>query len=154
MTTERTEVTIGNRTTPAVELVYDRDCPNVSDCRNALRLALTEFGAQFGAQLLWGEWDRNSTGTPAEYRSFGSPTVLVNGRDVDALTEAGEPDGNSCRVYANDESGSFSGAPSVQSIVNALRSVVAGVRVTQSGRHSDAHNADAPNADAGVRCAC
>lgn len=142
-------MTTENRAAPKIELVYDRDCPNVSDCRDALRLALTEFGTQLGTQLSWGEWDRNCTDTPTAYRSFGSPTVLVNGRDVYAPTEAGEPDGNSCRIYTNDASGSLSGAPSVQSIVNALGSVAAGGPVTQSGTHTDAHNADAD-----IRCAC
>ncbi|MGI9091374.1 MAG: hypothetical protein ACR2GG_09750 [Gemmatimonadaceae bacterium] len=140
MTTERTEVTTENRAAPRIELVYDRDCPNVSDCRDALRLALTEFGVQ----LSWGEWDRNSADTPAAYRGFGSPTVLINGRDMYASAEAVAPEGNSCRIYADDKSGSLSGAPSVRSIVNALGSVAAGGPVTQIDTHADASN----------QCAC
>lgn len=113
-----------NPADPKIELVYDSDCPNVCGCRNALRLALAQFGAQNGAQLgaelSWSEWDRNSVDTPTAYRSLGSPTVLVNGRDVCALTAAGEPEGNSCRIYADNESGSLSGVPSIQSILDAL----------------------------------
>lgn len=127
-----------NRAAPKIELVYDRDCPNVSGCRDALRLALTELGAP----LLWGEWDRDSLDTPTAYRSFGSPTVLVNGRDVYAPTESGKPEGNSCRIYVDDESGSLSGTPSVRSIVNALGLVAAGAPVTQTGPHTNARNAD------------
>ena len=135
-----TDMATDNRIAPNVELVYDRDCPNVGDCRDALRSALTEFGAQ----LLWHEWDRNSAGTPTVYRNFGSPTILVNGRDIHTAAQAVEPEGNSCRVYANDVDGGFSGSPSVSSIVNALiaatnddpimrRNIPSGI---QSGAHT------------------
>lgn len=101
--------------TPAVELVYDQDCPNVDECRTALREALTEIGAS----PAWREWDRNSTVTPAAYRRYGSPTVLVNGRDI-CGPGAQTTDGNSCRVYSDDERGCICGAPTVTTIVNAL----------------------------------
>ncbi len=126
-----------------IDLVYDHDCPNVSDCRHALRLALT----QFGSHLSWNEWDRNSAETPAAYRSFGSPTVLVNGRDVYALT--GEPEGNSCRIYLDGDSGSLSGMPSVQSIVNALNAATTDTTVTQTGTHAARSHAGANGG-----CAC
>ncbi len=117
--------TAENRIVPTIALVYDRDCPNVSDCRNALSSPLIELGAQ----PLWSEWDRNCVDTPAAYRGFGSPTVLVNGCDIYALDQISEADGNSCRVYADDARGGrggLSGSPSVASIVNALeRALVA-----------------------------
>jgi len=74
-----------------------------------------------GAPPTWSEWDRADAGTPAEFRSFGSPTVLVNGRDVGC--DENEPplsDANSCRVYV-DESGCLCGAPSADLIVAAIR---------------------------------
>lgn len=100
-----------------VDLVYDRDCPNVERARSMIRRALVEVGAA----VSWREWDREDAGTPAEFRNYGSPTVLVNGQDVgcDENDEA-RSDANSCRVYV-DECGCMCGAPSSQLIVEAIR---------------------------------
>jgi hypothetical protein len=100
-----------------VELVYDRDCPNVGPARATILVALGEVGAD----ALWAEWDRADAGTPLELRSYGSPSVLVNGRDVSCdENEAVRSAANSCRVY-RDDCGCVSGAPSVGSIVRAIR---------------------------------
>jgi mercuric ion transport protein len=103
------------RVQPAVALVYDQDCPNVGECRIALRAALSAVGAP----PVWNEWDRNSSATPVAYRGLGSPTVLVNGRDICGPT-ALSAHGNSCRLYPGDAGRSMCGAPSVTTIVNAL----------------------------------
>lgn len=129
VTTAARHATTDNRTVLDVGLVYDRDCPNIGDCRDALRSALTEFGVWPS----WSEWDRNSADTPTEYRRFGSPTVLVNGRDIHAPRQDVEPDGNSCRVYPNDVDGGFAGYPSVTSIVNTLMAAARGGPVVQHG---------------------
>lgn len=115
---------------PRVELVYDLECPNVDNARQALRAALGEFGVE----AVWREWDRNSSETPFGLRRYGSPTILVNGRDIagcmDQCVSHGtdpccsesktvEPDGNSCRVYRED-SGALCGTPSINLILKAL----------------------------------
>lgn len=117
-------------TLPRVELVYDLECPNVDDARQALRAALGESGLA----AVWREWDRNSSETPLGLRRYGSPTILVNGRDIvgcmddcvdqraDACcgsADAVQPDGNSCRVYLGD-SGALCGTPSINLILKAL----------------------------------
>lgn len=101
----------------SVELVYDLDCPNVKCAREAIAMALREADAPSG----WTEWDREGRDTPAALRGFGSPTVLVNGRDVSA-TDADDTraDANCCRVY-RDAGGRMSGAPAVDQIVRAVR---------------------------------
>jgi len=101
---------------PAVALVYDQDCPNVDECRTALRAALSAVGAP----PVWNEWDRNSAATPPAYRGLGSPTVLVNGHDICGPGTALAPLGNSCRIYPGDAGRSLCGAPSVTTIVMAL----------------------------------
>jgi mercuric ion transport protein len=113
---------------PVIELVYDLTCPNVERCREALRAAM----AHVGLPPSWTEWDRNDPATPAVYRPYGSPTVLVDGRDIAAPPDTvadgtaatvalrAIPSGNSCRVYSDDAVGRLSGAPSVPSIVRAL----------------------------------
>lgn len=104
---------------PRIELVFDSDCPNADHAREAIRAALKTIGLHGG----WQEWERGSAKTPVQLRTLGSPSVLVDGRDV-ASSENENPhaDANSCRIYM-DECGCICGAPSVQMIVKALVSV-------------------------------
>lgn len=106
---------------PIVELVYDRDCPNVADCRAALIVALETMGLP----TVWKEWERGSPDIPGEYLGFGSPTVLVDARDVHTGARNGESAGSSCRIYADAASGELTGFPSVSSIERALTAALA-----------------------------
>ena len=63
---------------PRIELVYFEGCPNASQARANLREAVEASGRA----LTWSEWDLMEESTPAGFRRFGSPTVLVNGADV------------------------------------------------------------------------
>ena len=104
---------------PHVELVFDPDCPNVDRARAAIRAALKTIGLP----EQWQEWDRGSAKTPVHLRKLGSPSVLVDGRDVGCREgETADADANSCRIYM-DECGCICGAPSVQTIVKALAPV-------------------------------
>jgi len=99
-----------------VELVYDRDCPNVERARTMIRAALQEVGAD----PTWTEWDREATNTPDDRRGFASPTVLVNGRGVGCEeTELIPHHANACRVYV-DTDGWVCGAPSARLIAQAI----------------------------------
>ncbi len=98
-----------------VELIYDQDCPNVEAARAQLRKAL----AAVGVPAKWQEWDREAEGVPMYVRRYGSPTILVDERDV--VGEGTESDSNCCRVYAS-ENGRLQGVPPVDKIVSALRS--------------------------------
>jgi mercuric ion transport protein len=100
-----------------IELVYDRNCPNVAAARVNIRTALAEVGAE----IQWSEWERGDAATPEAFQRHGSPTVLVNGHDVDALDAKEMPmDGCSCRIYSDDGQG-LCGAPSASVIARALR---------------------------------
>lgn len=102
---------------PMVELVYDRACPNVEQTRAMIVAAFREVGAE----VRWTEWDREDGSTPAALRSYGSPTVLVNGRDIGGADgDDSRAGANSCRIYA-DECGCVCGIPSATLIVSALR---------------------------------
>src|SRR5216683_1633211 len=96
-----------------VELIYDSDCPNVQEARKAL---LSGF-AKARVQPSWTEWDRGSPESPLYVRQYGSPTILVDGRDV----AESEPSSISdcCRIYAQGP-GKFRGVPPVSSIAAAL----------------------------------
>ncbi|HJP85728.1 MAG TPA: hypothetical protein VJ852_07040 [Gemmatimonadaceae bacterium] len=99
-----------------VELVYDRDCPHVALARSMIRAALSDVGTE----ISWTEWERADKKTPEQLRHYGSPTILVNGRDVVAENESIQTDGKSCRVYA-DENDGMRGAPRAQLIARAIR---------------------------------
>ena len=96
-----------------VEFIYDSDCPNIRHARKALLSAYSEAGRQPS----WQEWDRKSPDSPAYARQYGSPTVLVNGRDV-AGAAPGEGS-DSCRIY-DHAPGGLGGVPPVQAIASAL----------------------------------
>jgi mercuric ion transport protein len=98
---------------PAVELVWDDDCPNVDAARANLREALQRLGTAPG----WTEWRRDDPAAPEHARRAGSPAILVDGLDVEGHQNDGEA---CCRLYVGVD-GKRAGAPRVETIVNALR---------------------------------
>lgn len=109
-------------TSPEVVIVYSPGCPNLRLARRRVRAALHASDRA----LHWREWSRESPDTPAFARAYGSPTVLVEGREVAPATR-GEPGSKGaarrpdcCRLYP-DGHGALEGAPSVRAIVEALR---------------------------------
>lgn len=96
-----------------VELVYDRNCPNVELARENLLLAF----ARLSLAPKWTEWDKNSDDSPAYTRNFGSPTILVN--EKDCLGNCATDDANSCRVYDGPD-GHLIGVPSIEAITSAI----------------------------------
>ena len=97
-----------------VELIYDTDCPNVEAAREQLRRAFREIGRR----AEWQEWDRGDSLSPAHVRQFGSPTILVDGRDVAGTSPS--DGGLCCRVYHSPQKG-LQGVPPVKDIASALR---------------------------------
>ncbi len=102
---------------PTVELIYDSDCPNVPQARENL---LRAFGLT-GLVPRWREWDRADAEAPEHVRAFGSPTVLIDDRDV---ADSDATDAACCRIYAGED-GKHHGAPSVALIAAALAGVEA-----------------------------
>jgi hypothetical protein len=97
-----------------VELIYDRDCPNAETARTNLVRAL----AAANREAQWTEWDRSAPETPPHVKGYGSPTILVDGKDV--AEEAAGRTGPSCRLYRNAANG-FDRTPSLEQIAAALR---------------------------------
>ena len=95
-----------------VELVWEKDCPNVEAARQVIRDALH----QSGLAERWQEWQIGRDALPAHAHGFGSPTILVDQRDVAGQRGGGSDD--CCRVYVTDQG--FRGAPSVQAVVDCL----------------------------------
>ncbi|HEX5314642.1 MAG TPA: hypothetical protein VFX38_07045 [Gammaproteobacteria bacterium] len=100
---------------PLVELVYFSGCPQVAAAREALRVAL----AAEGLPCRWREWDRDDPAIPPPLRRCASPTILVNGRDV----EPAVVDAAACRVFSQ------AAAPWDRSVREAIR---AALRVAES----------------------
>lgn len=84
-----------------IELVYFDGCPNAGRARENLASVL-EPGS-------WVEWNLAAEDTPERFRRFGSPTVLVDGKDV-----TGEDGGNAAMACRAD------GAPSAEVVRKAL----------------------------------
>ena len=96
-----------------VELIYDRDCPHVEGARANLSRAFSEVHRAPD----WAEWDRSAGDSPARVKAFGSPTVLVNGRDV--AEDAPDASAACCRLYRSAD-GRNAGVPPVELIRGAL----------------------------------
>ncbi|MFI5323348.1 MAG: hypothetical protein ACHQ6U_07415 [Thermodesulfobacteriota bacterium] len=96
-----------------IELVYDSGCPNVERARENLRLALEQAGMETG----WQEWERGAPDMPSHLRHYGSPTILVNGKDI--IANMPDSQSESCRLYL-DMNGQLQGVPPVEAIVKAI----------------------------------
>ena len=96
---------------PRIELIYSPHCPNVEFARGRIVEALKIVGRAPS----WVEWNRESPVAPEHARLYGSPTILVDGRDV-----VGAPASlvDNCRVYASGSG--FDRAPPLQVLLDAL----------------------------------
>lgn len=98
-----------------IQLLYFEGCPNLESARAAIRDAI----AAERIDEVIEEIDVESPTAPDSVRGWGSPTILIDGKDVTGSSRA---TGSSCRLYAN-------GAPPVDEIRARLvdaRSVSAG----------------------------
>lgn len=95
-----------------VQLLSFSRCPNADAAREALRRALE----QVGLPPQFDDIDVSAPDTSMALKNWGSPTVLVNGRDV---TGESTPTGPSCRLY-EDAPTENRGIPPIDAIVRAL----------------------------------
>jgi hypothetical protein len=112
---------------PTVELIYDRDCPHVAETRARLQVAFS----QAGVVPRWREHLANDPSTPPHARGFGSPTILVAGRDIAGASLGTAPH---CRLY-QDEAGRPCGVPTVQAIADALALAMEQEGASRSSAH-------------------
>lgn len=118
-----------SKTMIKVELIYDSDCPNAEPARGVLKRALI----QAGLEAKWQEWDRADVKSPEYVQRYGSPTILIEGKDI--LGTSTEDSCRSCRVYL-DESGRLSGIPPVKLISTAIEKA----KQTTAKQVSTVHN--------------
>lgn len=98
--------------TKNADLLFVSDCPNL----DLARRRLNEAAARAGVELVVREQLVIDAEAAEELGMHGSPTILVDGRDV-AGTRASEA-AVSCRLYATPSG--LEGAPSVDDLVAAL----------------------------------
>lgn len=72
---------------PLVEFIYDGGCPNAAAARKQLLHAFSNAGVR----ATWTEWDGTDPDIPDHAKRHGSPTILVDGRDVSDGTTSGVP---------------------------------------------------------------
>ena len=96
-----------------VEIIYDADCPNLAATRSLLIEAFTKSSAS----ARWREWQRSAPDTPAYAKGYGSPTILVDGKDVGGMNT--QTRAASCRVYSSQD-GSLRRTPTLEMICSAL----------------------------------
>jgi len=112
-------VPVGDRyprgvTVPVVEILYFDGCPNYEGARELVERVAADLRIEPDVRLV----DVQTLGDAQRLRFLGSPTIRVNGRDV----EPGAAERNtfvySCRVYRTDSG--FAGTPDGRWVCDAL----------------------------------
>jgi len=105
---------------PVVEILSFEGCPNRQDAYDLVARVVSGTGVHAEVRLV----DVHDPESAERMRFLGSPTVRVNGRDV----EPGAADRTDftfgCRIYATSDG--YSGAPAEAWVVDALRSLTEG----------------------------
>jgi len=117
---------------PNVEFIYEQTCPFVRDARRRL----IEGFRQVGLTPRWSEWEVSDPDAPEHVRGLGSPTIMIDGRDISGSPR--EETENCCRIYTlNDEP---RGVPPLEMVVDALRSSDVPEQVTSPRERSRLHS--------------
>jgi Alkylmercury lyase len=85
-------------TRPLVEILYFEGCPNHESARTLVERIGSELGIEPELRLI----DVASEEESQRLRFLGSPTIRVDGVDVDPLTAERTDYGLSCRIFATD----------------------------------------------------
>jgi hypothetical protein len=84
---------------PTVEIFYFDSCPNWRETRALVERVAAEIPVELDLRLV----DVADVDSAVEQRFLGSPTVRVNGSDVEPGAEARQEYVYACRVYRTDE---------------------------------------------------
>lgn len=80
-----------------VRLVYCPTCPILPDTREALKEAIENFGRE---KIQYKETNVHAPENPPDLKHWPSPTVLINGRDIEGIVQ--NPD-QPCRLFQGDK---------------------------------------------------
>jgi len=98
-----------------IQYLYFEDCPSHEQGLARLKKVLEEESVNQEIEII----EVLSEKQAGELNFIGSPTILVNGRDIDPEGPAGQSSAFACRVYRLPE-GRFSPLPSESMIRKAL----------------------------------
>ena len=98
-----------------IELLYFSGCPTYQETERLIADTVQSLGvpAEFDSQEVRTQEDA------ARLRFLGSPTVLVNGVDIDPAARASTDYGLKCRVYRNGKQ--FTGVPPQELLKRAIQ---------------------------------
>ncbi|MGP0565491.1 MULTISPECIES: DF family (seleno)protein [unclassified Nitrospina] len=97
-----------------IELLYFADCPNHEPALAMLQQVVAEEGVQADIQSI----DITSQKMAQTMRFLGSPSIRINGKDVEGNSMADASYGRKCRIYL--DSGKPSGLPSRETLKKAV----------------------------------
>lgn len=98
-----------------IELLYWEGCPSHPEAKALLEQVLTELGRDDPIVMTEVKSDEEAE----RLRFPGSPTIRVDGRDIDAMGASGRPS-LTCRIY-HLSNGRISPVPSREQMEAALR---------------------------------
>lgn len=98
-----------------IELLYVEGCPNLDLARERLWSALQELGSKDAVTEIL----VIDSAAASRLRFLGSPSIRIDGMDVESTSRGGRGFGLACRRYGED--GRTEGAPSQELIERALR---------------------------------
>jgi hypothetical protein len=101
-----------------VELLYFEDCPNHLPALEMLREALNSLGREDEIH----EVEVRTQAEAEAIRFVGSPSIRINGSDIEPWARTAQGFGLSCRTYANGSQ--RSGAPSRELIRHAIMEII------------------------------
>ncbi|MGI8863439.1 MAG: DF family (seleno)protein [Solirubrobacteraceae bacterium] len=111
---------------PRIELLWWEGCPSTDAALAQLREILVEFGL---GETPVQRREIRTDAEAAEVGFRGSPTILIDGLDVDAGAEPADPNPLTCRVYRRRD-GRISPTPDPDDLREALRRAAARTEVT------------------------
>jgi hypothetical protein len=106
-----------------VEFLYWEDCPSHEDAYARLTAVLAEEGVPARIRRLQVSSDEQA----AELRFPGSPTIKIDGRDLQPEAAAESPPALTCRLYILED-GRPSPLPSREMIRRAVRAAAGGTK--------------------------
>ena len=98
-----------------IEILTFAGCPNAEQARLNVQEAVRHEG--LAAEIA--EIEVNTPGSAMSHRFLGSPSVRVNGKDVENGAEGRHDFGLMCRTYHDGRA--LMGAPPVEMIQNAIK---------------------------------
>lgn len=101
-----------------IEFLYFKSCPNHEKALDLLQKVMKDEGVQAPVKII----DVTSEEMAKQVRFMGSPSIRINGRDIDGFdSNLSDPlnYGRKCRIY--QDGGKLSGLPPEDKIRKAVR---------------------------------